>query len=286
MGHAHALRPGPAASDKLGRVSTSIVIGPLALPVALLALAIAIAAGWWAGERMARQRGLAVDGTFSLVIAAGLIGARLAFVIEYRANYADAPLSVLDIRDGGWTAWAGFAAAAIAAALVAARRHAYARALAGGWGVALGLWLAAGIAASALQGEPAALPSMRLAALDGTPVDIAGLKGRPAVLNLWATWCPPCRREMPVLAQAQQGHPGVQFVFINQGESAAQVQAFLAANGLALRNVLLDPQRRAAGQFNARGLPTTVFFDANGRLVGTRVGELSRATLAEYLGKQ
>jgi thiol-disulfide isomerase/thioredoxin len=267
-------------------MSTSIVIGPLALPVAVLALAIAIAAGWWAGERLARRRSLPVDGVFWLVIVAGLVAARLAFVVEYRANYADSPLSVLEIRDGGWTAWAGFAAAAVVAALVAARRNAYAGPLASGWAVALGLWLAAGLATSMLERGPAALPSMRLAALDGTPVDIAALKGRPVVLNLWATWCPPCRREMPMLAQAQQRHGDVQFVFIDQGESAAKVQSFLAANRLALRNVLLDPQGLAAAQFNAPGLPTTLFFDANGRLVATRAGAMSAATLAENLGKQ
>jgi thiol-disulfide isomerase/thioredoxin len=267
-------------------VTSSIVIGPFALPMALLALAIAIAAGWWAGERVASRRGLAADSVFYLVVAAGFIGARLAFVVEYRADYADAPLSVLDIRDGGWTAWAGFAAAALVAAIVAARRTVYAGALASGFVVALGLWLAAGLATSALESEPAQLPSLQLAALDGTPVDTAALKGRPVVLNLWATWCPPCRREMPVFAQAQRRRGDVQFVFINQGESAAKVQGFLAANRLALRNVLLDPQGLAAAQFRARGLPATLFFDASGRLVTTRVGELSAATLAEHMGKQ
>jgi hypothetical protein len=64
------------------------------------------------------------------------------------------------------------------------------------------------------------------------------------------------------------------------------VQGFLAANRLALRNVLLDPQGLAAAQFRARGLPATLFFDASGRLVTTRVGELSAATLAEHMGKQ
>lgn len=267
-------------------MATSIVIGPLALPVGLLAIGIAIAAGWWAGERVARRRGLAVEGLFYLVVAAGFIGARVAFVLEYRAHYADAPFSAFDIRDGGWTAWAGFAAAALVAAIAAARRADYARALGSGFGVALGLWLAAGLAASLLEREPAELPSIRLVALDGTPVDIAALKGRPAVLNLWATWCPPCRREMPVLAKAQKEHAGVQFVFIDQGESAAKVQGFLAANGLALRNVLLDPDGRAAAQFNARGLPSTLFFDASGRLVATRTGELSAATLAQHLAQR
>lgn len=73
------------------------------------------------------------------------------------------------------------------------------------------------------------------------------------------------------------------FVFINQGESAQRVSGWLASRNLPLRNVLLDSRGQALETFNQRGLPTTLFFDAKGRLKSTRTGELSAATLAEKL---
>lgn len=103
------------------------------------------------------------------------------------------------------------------------------------------------------------------------------------VVNLWATWCAPCRREMPVLQQAQAARPEVHFVFLNQGESAERVLAFLGSQQLPLRNVLLDAHGQAGAQLGHRALPTTLFYDASGRLVDTRVGELSHATLAQRL---
>ena len=114
-------------------------------------------------------------------------------------------------------------------------------------------------------------------------MDLAQFEGKPTVINLWATWCPPCVREMPVLHEAQAAKPEVNFVFINQGESAQRIGSWLAARNLPLRNVLLDTKGQALSAFNQRGLPTTLFFDAKGRLVGTRTGELSAASLAEKL---
>ena len=112
---------------------------------------------------------------------------------------------------------------------------------------------------------------------------LAGFAGKPTVVNLWTTWCPPCRREMPVLEQAQAANPDANIVFVNQGEEAATIAAFLDRHGLALRNVLVDPQRRTGAALGHRALPTTLFFDAQGRLADTRIGELSQATLTQRL---
>ncbi len=72
-------------------------------------------------------------------------------------------------------------------------------------------------------------------------------------------------------------------VFVNQGEASPAIAAFLGRHGLALRNVLVDPQRRTGAALGHRALPTTLFFDAQGRLADTRIGELSQATLAQRL---
>jgi YD repeat-containing protein len=90
---------------------------------------------------------------------------------------------------------------------------------------------------------------------------------------------------MPVLQQAQQQNPDVHIVFVNQGESAQRVRTWLAGRGLALDHVLLDPRGQATAAMDAAGLPTTLFYDAEGRLVSRRIGELSTATLAEQMAR-
>jgi len=125
----------------------------------------------------------------------------------------------------------------------------------------------------------------RLPVPDGKTSVLTDFKGKPTVVNLWATWCPPCQREMPVLQQAQAEHPEFHFLFLNQGETAGTVRAFITALGLPLRNVMLDPNGEASAEFGHGALPTTPFFDAQGRLLGAHRGELSRATLAQGLEK-
>jgi thiol-disulfide isomerase/thioredoxin len=125
------------------------------------------------------------------------------------------------------------------------------------------------------------MPVLALAHLDGgratTLAEVAA--GRPAVVNLWASWCGPCRAEMPVLAAAQRREPGVAVLLVNQGESEAAVRAYLRREGLALRDVLLDAGARLGPAVGSGGLPTTLFFDARGRQVDAHFGALSEATL-------
>lgn len=88
---------------------------------------------------------------------------------------------------------------------------------------------------------------------------------------------------MPALGKAQREANDLNFVFVNQGEDSATVRAYLKAEGLPLRNVVLDPGGALAKAAGAPGLPTTLFVDANGILVDKRMGEVSSATLAEHL---
>lgn len=270
----------------MGTGMGSLTLGPLALPADLLLLGATVVLAS-AAARLLRQRlGADAEPRVWSVLLLALLAARLGFVLEFAALYASAPLEALNLRDGGWSPWAGWAAAWAATAWLAWRRPHERRALgaallvatAVGWG---GGWALQRTAAP----PPSALTGLALSTLGAQPQPLSDFAGRPLVLNLWATWCGPCQREMPTLQRAQQRHPGVQFVFANQGESAQQVQRYLALKGLALDNVLLDPQGQLARHFQQRALPTTFFFDADGTLVDTRSGELSDATLAQRLAR-
>ena len=264
-------------------MNNALVLGPLAVPYALLLLAAVVGAAFFVGNRLARKAGVEVEPMLWKTLLAGVVVARLAFVLEFRAVYLAAPLGIVDIRDGGWTATAGF----VGAWLFALSRHARFPALRRPLHYALMtgsvLWLLGTIALSLRPGSGQELPTLGFASLEGRTVQLSEFRGKPVVLNLWATWCSPCVREMPVLQRAQAEHPEVNFVFLNQGESADKVAAWLQSRRFLLRNVLLDGEGRAGAAFKQRALPTTLFFDASGRLVSMRVGELSPATLTERL---
>ncbi|RZA30487.1 MAG: TlpA family protein disulfide reductase [Proteobacteria bacterium] len=81
-------------------------------------------------------------------------------------------------------------------------------------------------------------------------IDLSQFESRPTMVNLWATWCPPCVREISVLHAAQIGNPDVHFVFINQGESSERVGHWLAARNLPLRDVFLNRKSQALKAFD------------------------------------
>ena len=262
-----------------------IQVGPFALPASVLVTMAAIAVGWYAGRRLGRSRGLDLEPLLWRMLLAGLVVARLAFVWEWRGPYFANPLSMLDVRDGGWNAEAGFAAAILfglyrARLQAALRTPVVAALLTSGLVFALGTFA---LSTSLRQAAP--LPSLTLPSLEGDPVAVAGFAGRPTVINLWASWCGPCQREMPLLHRAQSTGVDVNFVFVNEGETIETVAGYLQQHRLPLRNVLLDARLQLGSALGQRALPTTFFFDAQGRLIGTRIGELSEATLAQRLAE-
>ncbi|PHV32886.1 thiol:disulfide interchange protein [Janthinobacterium sp. BJB312] len=267
----------------------SLQIGPLALPTGLVLLIVSLCVAYGVAWSLRRYRQQPDAGPLvSDMLIAGLLAARLAFVLRWHEQYLVAPWSIINIRDGGFLAPAGIAAALAIAAwrcrrpAMAAMRRPLAISVATGalaWGV-----LSAGI--SLAYDKPTALPAVALQALDGAPVTLAALaSGKPMVVNLWASWCPPCRREMPVLAAAQQARADIVFVYANQREDAAAASAFLDRSGVTLRNVLLDSDAALGKAAGSSALPTTLFYDAQGRLIDTHLGELSDASLASKLQK-
>lgn len=264
-------------------MSPAIRIGPLVFPTELAVLIVAglvaIVAARLINRRQDEAARLSTVLWRALII--GLLVARLAFVWRYRNSYLPDPINILDIRDGGWNGMAGLAAAWVYAAAVVLRGHAPRAALLGALALASATWVGG---SRWLAPTPQAYPELTdifVHNMHGAMADLSDFRGKPTVINLWASWCPPCRREMPAFAAAQAANPDINFVFLNQAEAKPEVTQFLKDHAPTLRNVLIDPGAHAAREFSNRGLPATLFVDAQGRVIDVRVGELSAASLAQ-----
>ncbi|HEX9173292.1 MAG TPA: TlpA disulfide reductase family protein [Telluria sp.] len=258
-------------------------IGPLAIPAGVAIGAAAFLAATFAGDWFKRRRGIDAGPVLWATLISALLSARIVFVIQHFDIYARAPLQILNIRDSGFTASAGLLVGAIVAAELTRRAQPLRKPVLAALLAGAAVWLGGTIATTDFSAAPPQIPVVELRRLDGTPIRLTAFAGKPLVLNLWATWCGPCRREMPVLRDAQIEHPDVEFVFINQGENAEQIQRFLASQGLEMKNVVSDPPGAVAKAIGSYGLPTTLFFDRHGVLQKRHMGELSAASLVDRL---
>ena len=124
-----------------------------------------------------------------------------------------------------------------------------------------------------------ALPTMDV---DGFHTMLGQLEGRPVVVNVWASWCVPCERELPLLTAAASQHPGVQFVGVNTQDSRQGAEDFIREYAIAYPSVF-DPDGAIIVDLDAIGPPVTVFYAADGTEVASVVGELSETALAANL---
>ena len=153
---------------------------------------------------------------------------------------------------------------------------------------ALGLALLAGIAACAGGDDDDGSAGDRLpdltvpALLAGEPeLDLAELDG-PAVVNLWATWCVPCRRELPDFQTASEQHPDVRFVGIDIGEDVDDAQAFIDELGVTF-DQFADLDGELSGALGVASLPVTIVIDGNGVIDTRHLGPMSIAELDEAI---
>jgi peroxiredoxin len=118
----------------------------------------------------------------------------------------------------------------------------------------------------------------------GRPVSLLEYRGKLVVMNLWASWCPPCRAEMPDLERLAQryGKRGVVVIGVNQGESAQQARAFAGSLGITFP-IWVDQDQRYGRVYAALGLPTSVIIGRNGVVLrgfdGAMTFEQMRAAL-------
>lgn len=262
----------------------TVNLGPLSMPIAVILTLVALLVAAGVGFQVGRAQKTGIGHVLTDMLLAGVLLARVAFVAIWFDAYRISPWSMLDIRDGGFFPWAGMAAALLVAIWHGWRRAAVRKPLV--LGLAAGAFVWGGTFTAIRMMQNTTLPNVPLTTLAGEPADLTRLAaGEPLVVNMWATWCPPCRRELPTLAAAQKQEHGVRFVFADQGEDARTVQRYLGAASLELDNVVLDAGARMGRAVGSGGLPTTLFYDANGRLVDTHVGQLTAGSLASKLDR-
>lgn len=142
--------------------------------------------------------------------------------------------------------------------------------------------------AVAPSGGPAAVgevaPDFAFVLADGRGISLSDLRGRPVVINFWATWCGPCRLEMPEFVALHRSHPDLVVLEVNVMESEATARPFAEEFGMTMP-VILDQEGDVQRAYGVRGLPVTIFINAEGEVVSRWDGILNRTMLAERIAE-
>jgi thiol-disulfide isomerase/thioredoxin len=124
---------------------------------------------------------------------------------------------------------------------------------------------------------------------DGSPVRLSSFRGQPVFLNFWASWCEPCRQEMPEIAALMRDHPDLVVIGINRADTSQAALRFLASidlgdgrRGMKFSVAVADPQDTLFNAYQGLGMPFSIFLDRSGRVVAVHNGLLSRDKMEEY----
>lgn len=133
-------------------------------------------------------------------------------------------------------------------------------------------------------GKPA--PDFTLSNLEGNDVRLSDLRGKGVFINFWATWCAPCKREMPLMEKhyLEVKDEGIEILAVNIAESQLAVSSFIDRLGVTFP-ILLDssPDRVVTQRYGVGALPASYFVDKDGMVVGHYVGEMSESILKQHL---
>jgi peroxiredoxin len=127
-------------------------------------------------------------------------------------------------------------------------------------------------------------PNFQLKDQDGADKSLEAVRGKVVLVNFWATWCGPCRNEMPALQRAYEAHKDEGFVLwgVNVAETADLVKSYARELNLTFP-LLLDGDSKVSRQYRVFGLPTSVFVGRDGVIKDVTIGELNQSTLDGYL---
>ncbi len=129
---------------------------------------------------------------------------------------------------------------------------------------------------------PRPAPDLTFTMLDGTETTLAEWQGQGVILNFWATWCFPCRAEMPLLAEIDGRHDDVVVVGVNYLENQESAAGFVREYDIPFP-IVVDDKGWLSGELEIRGLPTTVYINADGQIVGSKVGPVTEEELEEVI---
>ncbi|MCZ6711943.1 MAG: TlpA disulfide reductase family protein [Gammaproteobacteria bacterium] len=277
-------------------------IGPLLILTRPLAVILSLLLAVWVSKLIAGRRGL--DSQWSQRVAegcawSGIIGARLGFVLMTWSAFRATPWTAFYFWQPGYLPYSGLLfGAAYALWRIGKRpvneRRSYLRVLGGGYAVGAVLAIAVLGTMNMFTGSQVLrsgdrVPDFTLVNLSGDTVRFSDLEGQAVVLNFWATWCPPCRREMPLLDAIQREYKsrGLSIVGIDVGEDPNAVRRYVESIGVTYpiwldapnRQTGIDSTQSIHGRFGGVGLPTTIFVDPEGIVRDRHLGELNRAIL-------
>lgn len=266
---------------------SALTLGPLSFPLSGMFFLIGLLVAFKLTSYMERRHGFRLEPDLWLVLLVGALAARLGHIVLHWSAYSADWVGSLSVWQTGYSLPIGLMAVALMIAWREKRQPGQDHSM---------LWLAVPLLAGTMVWQGLLLTTSRLAAAHQIPaielVDVYGrtvnlqeFQGRPTVINVWASWCPPCRREMPALSRTQQKYPEINFVFVNHREAAPTVTRFLGRLDAPLDNVLLDRKGKLVKQVGIRAFPTTLFLDASGRVVSSHLGELSQPRVEQYLNR-
>lgn len=140
----------------------------------------------------------------------------------------------------------------------------------------------------ATQTQVTPAPDFTVTTIDGQNVKLSDFRGKPVVLNFWASWCGPCKSEMPAF-QAAYWEKGsqVQFMMVNltgSSETVETASGFIADEGYTFP-VFYDTAGEGSAAYRVMSIPATYFIDSDGNIVASHVGAMDSATLETYLAR-